>query len=284
MTAPADPHQPASIWASVISRLFGVLGRNWLLFLLLAVLLVGLPTGPVRLHPAQRDDAVDEPRSAARRSFRDDEPPVFAAARLARRRRLARRQRSANAVLQGAVIHATVSDLSGRRPRSASASAPASASSCRWWRSGSSSGSASSSATHVHRAGRAAGAGLVRRRAGRGDGAHGDIRLVRAQRRADPQPSRRDPRAGDRPRSADRPVDRADGDRRRARDRMGAAAAAAAARAPACRASSSSRPSPAWCWPRSSPAIGRPGSPRSTTSCGRPRKASAPTQLAAVFD
>lgn len=99
----------------VISRLFAVLSRNIVLFLLLSVLLVGLPTGVFgyiqlsALTPLIGPGA--QPGNAAA-AFGDMFSPlrigIGAAAWLA--------GIIGNAVLQGAVIHATVSDLSGRRP------------------------------------------------------------------------------------------------------------------------------------------------------------------------
>jgi len=98
----------------VVSRLFAVLGRNVVLFLLLSVLLVGLPTavfGYIQLSlvtpligPGEQPGAA----AAFNNMFSPLRIGVGALAWLA--------GIIGNAVLQGAVIHATVSDLSGRRP------------------------------------------------------------------------------------------------------------------------------------------------------------------------
>jgi hypothetical protein len=99
----------------VISRLFGVLGRNLGLFLLLSVLLVGLPTGVFGyiqlsvMTPLMTPGAPPgDPAALMNTLFSPLRIAIGAAAWLA--------SIIGNAVLQGAVIHATVSDLSGRRP------------------------------------------------------------------------------------------------------------------------------------------------------------------------
>lgn len=92
----------------VISRLFGVLGRNFLTFLLLALLLVGLPTAAssllqlVSLFPAFANSG-----AVGSTGFN---PVAFAFLPVSWLIGA-----MANAVLQGAVIHGTVSDLSGRK-------------------------------------------------------------------------------------------------------------------------------------------------------------------------
>jgi len=91
----------------VLQRLFGVLGRNFVTFLVLSLLLVGLPTatvgvlqiiiqGPTLLNPAALDA---KPNYAGFAII----PFVWLIGA------------AANAVLQGAVIHGAVSDLSGRK-------------------------------------------------------------------------------------------------------------------------------------------------------------------------
>ena len=98
----------------VISRLFGVLGRNIVLFLLLSALLVGLPTGVfgyVQLSvtaPLMGASPPGDPGALMSSLFSPLRLGIGAAAWLA--------SVIGNAVLQGAVIHATVGDLSGRRP------------------------------------------------------------------------------------------------------------------------------------------------------------------------
>jgi MFS family permease len=91
----------------VISRLFGVVQRNFAAFLLLSVLLVGLPTAAASflrlmlIAPAFSNATVSNDLAL---SFA---PLLFLASSLI--------AVVANAVLQGAVIYATVSDLSGRK-------------------------------------------------------------------------------------------------------------------------------------------------------------------------
>ncbi|HEX3405659.1 MAG TPA: hypothetical protein VHS81_00345 [Caulobacteraceae bacterium] len=97
----------------VISRLFGVLSRNIVLFLLLSALLVGLPTGifgylQLGAVTPLTGAAPGDPSAVMGDLFSPLRIGVGAAAWLA--------SVIGNAVLQGAVIHATVSDLSGRRP------------------------------------------------------------------------------------------------------------------------------------------------------------------------
>jgi hypothetical protein len=99
---------------SVISRLFAVLGRNFVTFLLLSVLLVGLPTAVISfIQLTAMAPLLNPPASAdaANALVADAFSPLriglgFAAFLVAL---------AGNAILQGAVIHATVSDLSGRR-------------------------------------------------------------------------------------------------------------------------------------------------------------------------
>jgi hypothetical protein len=97
----------------VISRLFGVLSRNIVLFLLLSALLVGLPTGvfgyiQLSVMTPLMGAAPGDPAALMSNLFSPLRIGIGAAAWLA--------SVIGNAVLQGAVIHATVSDLSGRRP------------------------------------------------------------------------------------------------------------------------------------------------------------------------
>jgi hypothetical protein len=97
----------------VISRLFGVLSRNVLLLLLLSAVLVGLPTGVFgylqlsAMTPLLGARPAD-PSGLMGDFFSPVRIGIGAAAWLA--------GVIGNAVLQGAVIHATVSDLSGHRP------------------------------------------------------------------------------------------------------------------------------------------------------------------------
>jgi hypothetical protein len=98
----------------VIGRLFEVLGRNLLLFLLLSALLVGLPTGvfgyvQVSVTPLLTPGTpAGDPSALMASLFSPLRIGIGVAAWLA--------SIIGNAVLQGAVIHATVSDLSGKRP------------------------------------------------------------------------------------------------------------------------------------------------------------------------
>jgi hypothetical protein len=99
----------------VISRLFEVLGRNLLLFLLLSALLVGLPTGvfgyvqvSVMTPLLTPGTPAGDPSALMANLFSPLRIGIGVAAWLA--------SIIGNAVLQGAVIHATVSDLSGKRP------------------------------------------------------------------------------------------------------------------------------------------------------------------------
>lgn len=97
----------------VISRLFGVLSRNVLLLLLLSAVLVGLPTGvfgylQLGAMTPLVGAAPADPAGLVGSFFSPLRIGIGAAAWLA--------GIIGNAVLQGAVIHATVSDLSGRRP------------------------------------------------------------------------------------------------------------------------------------------------------------------------
>ncbi len=85
----------------VINRLFSVLGRNLLMFLLLSALLVGLPTGLVSVAQLSlRDTAATGTALGVRIAL------IFGGLIVSV---------VCNAVLQGAVIHATVNDLAGRR-------------------------------------------------------------------------------------------------------------------------------------------------------------------------
>ena len=93
----------------VISRLFGVLGRNFVAFLMLALLLVGLPTAAssllqlIGMLPAfTNSGAAADPTGFNAVAFAFLPVSWLIGA-------------MANAVLQGAVIHGTVSDLSGRK-------------------------------------------------------------------------------------------------------------------------------------------------------------------------
>jgi len=82
----------------VLSRLFGALGRNLVQFLLLAALLTGLPTAAtsaIELFQDPADDAFGSGLVLA--------PAAWLIGAMA------------GAVLQGAVIHGTVCDLSGRK-------------------------------------------------------------------------------------------------------------------------------------------------------------------------
>jgi hypothetical protein len=97
----------------VISRLLGVVGRNFMLILLLALLLVGLPGA--MLAYAQIGVLGDM------QSAQNSADPSAAFANLFSPLRIGLGIAGAligvvgNAALQGAVIHASVSDLSGRR-------------------------------------------------------------------------------------------------------------------------------------------------------------------------
>jgi hypothetical protein len=93
----------------VISRLFGVLGRNFAAFLMLALLLVGLPTAAssllqlIGMLPAfANSGAAADPTGFNAVAFAFLPVSWLVGA-------------MANAVLQGAVIHGAVSDLSGRK-------------------------------------------------------------------------------------------------------------------------------------------------------------------------
>jgi len=104
----AIPTAPGFDIGRVIQRLFGVLGRNFVTFLLLAILLVGLPTGIASLlQIIAEGPMLSNPSSPAAGQVNFAAfafvPLVWLIAA------------AANAVLQGAVIHATVSDLSGSR-------------------------------------------------------------------------------------------------------------------------------------------------------------------------
>lgn len=100
MTAVAAPE--AFSIGRVINRLFGVLGRNLWLLLLLSILLVGLPTAIVSVVQLSL--------------FSANTADPFGAARLVIGVAAFLVSIASNAVLQAAVIHVTVNDLSGRRP------------------------------------------------------------------------------------------------------------------------------------------------------------------------
>jgi hypothetical protein len=113
MTVAAAP--AAFQMGRVISRLFTVLGHNLMLFLLLSALLVGLPTavlGYIQLSImtplVAPGSPPGDPSAIMAGLFSPWRLAVGFAAWLA--------GIVGNAVLQGAVIHATVSDLSGKRP------------------------------------------------------------------------------------------------------------------------------------------------------------------------
>jgi hypothetical protein len=99
MSAPAAP--PRFDIGRVFSRLFGVLGRNLASFLALSALLVGLPTAALRFAQLSLNAFTS--------------PPVILSnfATIALVGGLV--SVVANAILQGAVIHGTVSDLAGKR-------------------------------------------------------------------------------------------------------------------------------------------------------------------------
>jgi hypothetical protein len=85
----------------VINRLFGVLGRNLAMFLLLSALLVGAPTALVNIGQLSiRDTAATGTALGAQIAL------IFAGVIVSL---------ACNAVLQGAVINATVNDLAGRK-------------------------------------------------------------------------------------------------------------------------------------------------------------------------
>jgi hypothetical protein len=90
----------------VLQRLFEVLSRNFVTFLLLSLLLVGLPTATVGfLQILLEAPTLANPGSTAAPNYAG-----FAAIPL-----IWLIGAAANAVLQGAVIHGAVSDLSGRK-------------------------------------------------------------------------------------------------------------------------------------------------------------------------
>jgi hypothetical protein len=97
----------------VISRLFGVLQRNVVTFLLLSVLLVGLPTAVIAfvqlsvMTPLMSAGASGDAQSLFHNAFAPLNVALGVAGFLA--------TVIGNAVLQGAVIHASVRDLSGSR-------------------------------------------------------------------------------------------------------------------------------------------------------------------------
>ena len=89
----------------VISRLFGVLGRNLPVFALLALLLVGAPAIAVALTALLRTLPASLPTSPAE---------LFTPINIGLGLGSVLISVIANSVLQGAVIHGTVSDLAGR--------------------------------------------------------------------------------------------------------------------------------------------------------------------------
>ena len=93
----------------VISRLFGVLQRNLATFLLLSVLLVGLPTAAVNLLKLSGGTWAPLGFSDGPAQFFLEGMNVWLAAAAGLLSIVG------NAMLQGAVIHASVSDLSGGR-------------------------------------------------------------------------------------------------------------------------------------------------------------------------
>ena len=100
MTAVAAP--AGFSMGRVINRAFSVLGHNFMLYLLLSALLVGVPTGVVSF--LQTDSVF----TASANDF-------FSAARIGLWAGGLLISIVCNAMLQGSVIHATVSDLAGRR-------------------------------------------------------------------------------------------------------------------------------------------------------------------------
>src|SRR5215469_15798404 len=98
--APASP--AAFSISTVISRAFGVLGRNFVAFLLLSLLLVGVPTSLASL--AQLFLIAPEMAAGA-------EPDAFSVAAVGLLLLSGLIGAASSAVLQGAIIHGTVSDL-----------------------------------------------------------------------------------------------------------------------------------------------------------------------------
>ena len=100
------PAPTAFSMGRVISRLFGVLQRNVVTFLLLSVLLVGLPTAIIAfvqlsvMTPLMTASASGDARSVFQNAFAPLNIALGAAGLLA--------SVIGNAVLQGAVIHASV--------------------------------------------------------------------------------------------------------------------------------------------------------------------------------
>lgn len=91
----------------VISRLFGVLQRNFVVFLLLSILLVGLPTAATNFLKLAFLAPALASAQATNEILQNLAPLLFLVTILV--------GLVANAVLQGAVIYATVTDLSGRQ-------------------------------------------------------------------------------------------------------------------------------------------------------------------------
>jgi len=97
----------------VISRLFGVLQRNLVTFLLLSLLLVGLPAAVVSfvqlstMAPLMFAGASGDPSAVMSQAFSPLRLTVGGVGVIV--------SIVGNATLQGAVIHASVSDLTGRR-------------------------------------------------------------------------------------------------------------------------------------------------------------------------
>lgn len=85
----------------VINRLFSVLGRNLVMFLLLSALLVGAPTALVNIGQLSMETA-----AGSGTAFAAQLALVFGGLIVSV---------VCNAMLQGAVIHATVNDLAGRK-------------------------------------------------------------------------------------------------------------------------------------------------------------------------
>jgi hypothetical protein len=97
----------------VISRLFGVVSRNFVLLLLLALLLVGLPGA--MLAYAQISVLGEMLNAQSTRDPNAAFAALFSPARMGLGIAGALIGVVGNAALQGAVIHASVSDLTGRR-------------------------------------------------------------------------------------------------------------------------------------------------------------------------
>jgi hypothetical protein len=111
MTAAATPERFS--FGRVINRLFGVLSRNLVTFLLLSVLLVGLPTAVVSfvqlstMAPLASAGAAADPSAVFNQAFAPLRLLLGAVALVI--------SIVGNSMLQAAVIHASVSDLLGKR-------------------------------------------------------------------------------------------------------------------------------------------------------------------------